>query len=58
VLEYSLSAGEVLDDPEAFGRFYYRFDTSPMAGTWQYQFESTGVMAALGRKELTVRSRI
>lgn len=54
----TLAAGQVQDDTEKVGRFYYILDTSLAAGTWSYQFESTGNEAVVGRKDLTVKARI
>lgn len=54
----TLSAGQVQDDTEVVGRFFYVLDTSPNPGTWTYQFESTGNEATLGKKDLTVRPRL
>jgi hypothetical protein len=55
--ELRLSNDEIVDDP-VIGRFYYYLDTTPMTGTWQYQFESTGSEATVGRKEITVNARL
>lgn len=58
VTQHTLSGGQVQDDPDRVGRFFYKLDTSPVAGTWSWQMESTGNEAVVGRKELTVLSRL
>jgi uncharacterized protein YfaS (alpha-2-macroglobulin family) len=55
---HTLSGGQVVNDPLYVGRFTFRLDTTPMAGIWEYQFESTGGQATVGRASLTVRSRL
>jgi hypothetical protein len=58
VTKYMLSTGGVQADSSVLGRYYRMFDSSPAAGTWLYQFESTGGSATVGRNVLTIRSRI
>lgn len=57
ITQKTLSADEVIDDDDAVGRFYYVLDT-PLVGTYQYEFASTGNEATVGKKEITVRPRI
>lgn len=57
--QYTLSADQVQHDTDDLGDFYFFIlDTSPHAGPWRYQFESTGNEATLGRKNLTVKPRL
>jgi uncharacterized protein YfaS (alpha-2-macroglobulin family) len=58
VTEHRLSTLEVVNDVAAVGRFFFYLDTSPMVGTWQYQFASTGNEATVGRKEITVHQKL
>lgn len=59
VSQYTLSADQVQHDTDDQGDFYFFIlDTAPHAGTWRYQFESTGNEATLGRKNITVRPRL
>jgi hypothetical protein len=56
--QYTLADGDVKNDPDVVGGFYFDLDTSLLPGTWSYQFESTGNEATVGRKQLTVTPRL
>lgn len=58
IVQYTLSDAQVVNDPDRVGRFYFDLDTAPAAGTWEYQFESTGNEATVGRKKITVTSKL
>lgn len=57
--EMKLSAGQVVNDATAVGKFYADVDTTQgPSGTWHYQFESVGPTKVVRRNTLTIRSRI
>lgn len=56
--QFTLSANQVQHDDGDTGHYFFDLDTSPLFGTWSYQFESTGNEATLGKKDLTVRPRL
>lgn len=58
--QHTLSGGEVQHGTDAVGDYYfYDLDTSlGPVGTWEYQFESTGNEATVGKKQITVRPRL
>jgi hypothetical protein len=58
ITTHALSAGQVQADSSVAGRYYYMLDSSPAAGTWFYQFASTGGSATVGRRVLTILSKI
>ncbi len=55
--ERLLSLDEIIDD-DVSGRFTADIDTSAQAGTWHYQFESTGETAVVGKRQITVKRKI
>ena len=57
--ERTLSGGEIVADLARPGRYFYVLDTSPAAGTWQYQFEAPDYPeAVVARKAITVSGRL
>ena len=54
----TLAADELQLDEDRVGRVFYVLDTTPIAGTWEYQFESVGNETVVGRKQLTVKARL
>jgi hypothetical protein len=50
----NVPGSDLLIDEDRPNRVFYLLDTSPMAGTWYYQFSSTGEGSVVKRKELAV----
>jgi hypothetical protein len=48
----------VIQDPDRTNHYTALVDTSPAAGTWQYQFEVPGDEAVLERRQFSVKERL